>query len=293
MKLASFAHAGHSGFAEVVGDTLIPIVSGETLLEAIRGAAQARLGLNAYLDGAERGAPMPLVEAELRAPVTPAAREYWCVGLNYLDHVSEGQAIATAAVPQEVPDYPSYFTKATLAENAPFGDIPLHAGTTRRLDFEAELAVVIGTGGVNIPEAEALKHVAGYLCANDISARDLQRRHGKQWTKGKSLDGTCPTGPWLVTADEIPDPQTLDLRCRLNGEEMQSSNTRNMMFSVAQIIADLSLGMTLIPGDVILTGTPQGVGFARKPPVYLADGDVLETEIAGIGGMRNVIRAGL
>lgn len=292
MKLASFAHAGHSGFAEVVGDTLIPIVSGETLLEAIRMAAQARVGLNAYLDGAERGAPMPLVAAELRAPITPAVREYWCVGLNYLDHLSEGQAVATAAVPQEVPDYPSYFTKATLAENAPFGDVPLHAGTTRRLDFEAELAVVIGTGGVDIPEAEALKHVAGYLCANDISARDLQRRHGKQWTKGKSLDGTCPTGPWLVTADAIPDPQTLDLRCRLNGETMQASNTQNMMFSVARIIADLSLGMTLIPGDVILTGTPQGVGFARKPPVYLADGDVLETEIAGIGVMRNVIRAG-
>lgn len=292
MKLASFSHAGHTGFAEVVADTLIPIISGETLLEAIHGAAQAGVGLHVYLDGAERGAPMPLVEAELCAPITPAVREYWCVGLNYLDHVSEGQAVATAAVPQEVPDYPSYFTKATLAENAPFGDVPLHAGTTRRLDFEAELAVVIGTGGVDIPEAEALKHVAGYLCANDISARDLQRRHGKQWTKGKSLDGTCPTGPWLVTADAIPDPQTLDLRCRLNGETMQASNTQNMMFSVARIIADLSLGMTLIPGDVILTGTPQGVGFARQPPVYLADGDVLETEIAGIGVMRNVIRAG-
>lgn len=291
MKLASFEHAGHTGFGEVVDDTLLPILSAESLVEAIRSAAGEGVSLVQYLDGAERGAPMPLADLDLNAPVTPAVREYWCVGLNYLDHVAEGQAVKTAAVPQEVPEYPSYFTKATLAENGPFADVPLHEGTTRRLDYEAELAVVIGRRGLDIPAESALDFVAGYMCANDISARDLQRRHGGQWTKGKSLDGTCPTGPWLVTADEIPDPQTLDLRCRLNGVEMQSANTGSMMFNVAQIISDLSQGMTLLPGDVILTGTPQGVGFARKPPVYLADGDVVETEISGIGTLRNVIRA--
>lgn len=291
MKLASFEHAGHRGFGEVHNGMLHAILCEESLAEAIASAAEAGVGVTEYLDGAERGAPMPLEDLTLLAPISPAVREFWCVGLNYLDHVSEGQAVKSAAVPQEVPEYPSYFTKASLAGNGPYSDVPLHEGTTRRLDYEAELAVVIGRRGVNIDERHALQFVAGYMCANDISARDLQRRHGGQWTKGKSLDGSCPTGPWLVTSDEIPDPQSLALCCRLNGQEMQRATTRSMMFSVAKIIADLSQGLTLIPGDVILTGTPQGVGFARKPPIYLADGDILETEIAGIGTMRNIIRA--
>lgn len=290
MKIAHFdGPDGAPGVGVVEAPQLWPLRGFDSLLALIAAGDGDPAAAAA---GAERGAPLDLDEVQLRAPLDPAVRDYFCVGLNYLAHVEEGREFRGAAVPDEIPKYPTFFTKATLTANGPYAPVPLHEHTTRRLDFEAELAVVIGRRGRDIDPAVALGYVAGYTCANDISARELQRRHGGQWVKGKSLDGTCPTGPWLVTRDEIPDPQTLDLCCRLNGERMQHASTARMIFSVAQLIADLSAGMTLIPGDVILTGTPEGVGFARKPPVYLADADVLETEISGIGTMRNVIRAG-
>ena len=147
---------------------------------------------------------------------------------------------------------------------------------------------MIGRAGRDIPEERALEHVFGYTVANDVSVRDFQRtRHGGQWFKGKSFDTHCPLGPWIVTADDIPDPQVLDISSRVNGETKQTSNTRHMVFGVARIVAELSLGLTLEPGDVILTGTPPGVGFARKPPQFLKPGDVVEMEIAGIGALRN------
>jgi 2-keto-4-pentenoate hydratase/2-oxohepta-3-ene-1,7-dioic acid hydratase in catechol pathway len=149
-----------------------------------------------------------------------------------------------------------------------------------------ELGVIIGTGGKTISGKKALKHVFGYTIINDLSARDLQFRH-KQFFLGKSLDGTCPMGPWIVTADEIPDPQNLKLRCRVNGVLKQDSNTRHMIFDIPAIIETLSLGMTLEPGDIISTGTPSGVGFARTPPEFLKPGDTLECEIEGIGVLRN------
>jgi len=291
MRLASFERPGGGiGVGIVEGESLVPLAGVTSLLALIEaGDGDPESGA----DKAARERPVALADVTLVAPVSPAVRDYFCVGLNYLSHVEEGRGFRGASVPDETPEYPTYFTKASLAENGPYAPVPLHEATTRRLDYEAELAVVIGRRGRDIPEAEALRHVAGYTCANDVSARELQRRHGGQWVKGKSLDGTCPSGPWLVTRTEIPDPQTLDVSCRLNGETMQHSNTAKMMFPVARLVAALSRGMTLIPGDVILTGTPEGVGFARKPPVYLADGDVLETEVGGIGTMRNIIRAGL
>ncbi|MBI2323446.1 MAG: fumarylacetoacetate hydrolase family protein, partial [Chloroflexi bacterium] len=159
-------------------------------------------------------------------------------------------------------------------------------------DWEAELAVVIGSAGRDIDERRALGHVFGYTVANDVSVRDHQRtRHGGQWFKGKSFDTHCPLGPWIVSADEIPDPQALAISSRINGETKQSSNTRHMVFTVARIIAELSIGMSLEPGDVILTGTPSGVGFARTPPEFLEVGDVMEMEIEGIGVLRNRVVA--
>lgn len=157
------------------------------------------------------------------------------------------------------------------------------------MDYEAEIAVVIGKGGKNIDEAHALKHLFGYMLANDVSARDLQRRHGGQWLKGKGLDDTCPLGPWLVTADEIDDPQDISFERVLNGRIRQRGSTRQMAFPVRRLIAELSFGMSLVTGDILLTGTPSGVGFARTPPEWLQPGDELITQSARLGELRNTV----
>ena len=190
----------------------------------------------------------------------------------------------------DLPKHPVFFSKAATAVIGPFDPIPLDARVTTKLDWEVELAVVIGRRGKNIAEADAMDHVFGYTVVNDVSARDLQRRHGGQWLKGKSLDGTCPMGPCLVTRDEL-DGGNLRVTARVNGVTKQDSRTTHMYFSLPRLIAELSLGMTLEPGDVLSTGTPQGVGFARTPPEFLAPGDVLETEVEGIGCLRNPVVA--
>jgi 2-keto-4-pentenoate hydratase/2-oxohepta-3-ene-1,7-dioic acid hydratase in catechol pathway len=158
------------------------------------------------------------------------------------------------------------------------------------LDWEVELGVVIGRSGLNISHEAAPDYVFGYTVINDVTSRDIQSRH-KQWFKGKGLDGSCPMGPWIVTADELPDPQALKVVCRVNGVEKQSASTAQMIFDVATIIESLSQGLTLEPGDIIATGTPSGVGFARNPPEWLKDGDIIESEVSGVGVMRNSVRA--
>lgn len=240
---------------------------------------------------AETAPTFPLDGVRLLAPLPQPRRNIFCVGWNYLAHFHEGQGRRGIADDEELPDYPTFFTKATTAANGPYDDIPWRSSWTRRLDYEAELAVVIGRSGRDIPQEKALQHVFGYMAANDISARDLQRRHGGQWVKGKSLDGSCPMGPWLVTADAIPDPQNLHISCRVNGRLRQEARTNQMIFSVAKIIAELSHGLTLLPGDIVLTGTPAGVGFAMDPPVYLQAEDQVEVEIEGIGTIRNRVVA--
>ena len=211
----------------------------------------------------------------------------FCVGWNYLEHFEEG-AKARPHV-QDMPAHPAFFTKAPTAVNGPFDPIPLHANVTEKLDWEVELGVVIGRGGRDIAEADAMKHIYGYAVINDVSAREVQRQHGQQWFKGKSLDGTCPMGPWIVTSDEVPDPHALRVTCRLNGVVKQDASTAQMYFRIPRIIAELSAGLTLEPGDVISTGTPAGVGHARTPPEFMRAGDVLETEVEGIGALRNRI----
>jgi 2-keto-4-pentenoate hydratase/2-oxohepta-3-ene-1,7-dioic acid hydratase in catechol pathway len=172
--------------------------------------------------------------------------------------------------------------------NGPYSDILIDPIVSEQVDWEAELAVIIGKTGKNIREEDALEYVFGYTVLNDVTARDLQNRH-KQFFKGKSIDGYCPMGPWIITADEIADPQQLPIRLRVNGVTKQDSNTSKMIFSVRRVIAILSTGLTLEPGDIIATGTPSGVGFARKPPEFLKAGDIMETEIEGIGTMRNTV----
>jgi 2,4-diketo-3-deoxy-L-fuconate hydrolase len=217
---------------------------------------------------------IPLASVRLEAPLHPA-RNVFCVGRNYLEHAKEGARAAGREL--KLPSVPTFFTKAPTA------------AISSEYDFEAELAVVIGARCKDVSEAQALDVVFGYAALNDVTARDLQRDH-VQWFKGKSLDGTCPFGPWIVTPDELGDAQALSIGFRLNGVEKQRSTTAQMIFTIPRLIAELSKGMTLLPGDVIATGTPEGVGFARNPPEFLRDGDVMEVEVERIGVLRNVVR---
>jgi len=236
----------------------------------------------------KKGKPLKLSAVQVLAPIPRPRKNVFCVGWNYVEHFEEGAKMRVGPV-QELPAHPTFFSKAPTAVNGPYDRIPLHPQATEKVDWEVELGVIIGRGGRNITEANAMKHVFGYTVINDVSARDVQRKHGQQWMKGKSLDGHCPMGPWIVTADEVKDWANLDVTTRVNGVVKQNSNTRYMHFKVPRIIAELSAGLTLEPGDVISTGTPAGVGHARTPPEFLKAGDVLETEISGIGMLRNRI----
>ena len=234
----------------------------------------------------EIGAVHDLSNVQLAAPIPRPRKNIICLGQNYAEHAKESaQARGREAA---LPEDPIFFTKAPTTVNNPYGTIIIDPSVSVEIDWEAELAVIIGKGGKNIREEDALSHVFGYTVLNDVSARDLQWRH-KQYFKGKSIDGYCPMGPWIVTADEIADPQNLTLRLRVNGVTKQDGNTSMMIFPVRAIIHILSQGLTLEPGDIIATGTPSGVGFARNPPEFLKAGDVMETEIEGIGMLRNVV----
>lgn len=215
------------------------------------------------------------------APLEPV--NIFCIGLNYREHAAETGAI--------LPENPVIFMKPTSALNHPDQPIRLPACSHGpEVDYEAELAVVIGRPALNVPEQEALDYVLGYTCANDVSARRWQKHGGGgQWTRGKGFDSFCPLGPVLVTADEIPDPQSLRLRSILNGEVMQDGSTSDMIFPVARLIHLMSQDTTLLPGTVILTGTPPGVGFARTPPVYLQSGDRIDIDIEAIGCLSNPV----
>jgi 2-keto-4-pentenoate hydratase/2-oxohepta-3-ene-1,7-dioic acid hydratase in catechol pathway len=231
-------------------------------------------------------AAIPLAEAKLLAPIPIPRRNAMCVGKNYTEHAREsyearGEQVITT-------EYPVIFTKTTTAINGPYDDIPFDAAVSEQIDYEAELAVIIGRAVKNADREEALAAVFGYTVLNDVTARDLQTLH-KQFFKGKSLDGSCPMGPWIVTADELPDPYARRITCRVNGELRQDSAAETMTFDIPAIIGHLSRGMTLLPGDIIATGTPSGVGFAMKPPVFLRPGDVVECAIEGIGAIRNRI----
>jgi 2-keto-4-pentenoate hydratase/2-oxohepta-3-ene-1,7-dioic acid hydratase in catechol pathway len=229
---------------------------------------------------------LALADVRLHAPIPRPAKNVFCVGWNYLEHFEEGGRKLDDG--RELPKHPVFFTKVPTTVNGPFDAIAFDAALSTQLDWEVELGVVIGTGGKDIAESGAMRHVWGYTVINDVSWRDIQRRHGNQWMKGKSLDGTCPMGPWLVTADSL-DPADLRIACRVNGVTKQESRTRHMYFKIPRLLAELSAGMTLEPGDVISTGTPAGVGYARTPPEFLRPGDLLETEIEGIGTIRNPV----
>ncbi|MBI2819784.1 MAG: fumarylacetoacetate hydrolase family protein [Acidobacteria bacterium] len=229
-----------------------------------------------------------LEQVRLHAPIPRPIKNIVCLGLNYVSHMEEtARARGREA---KIPEAPVFFTKATTTVNGPRDPILWDRSVTGQVDYEAELGVVIGVGGKNFQRASALSHVFGYTVMNDISARDLQMKH-HQWFKGKSLDGFCPMGPWIVTADEFGDPQKKRISLKVNGVVKQSSTTAAMIFPVDLILEFLSKGTTLEPGDLISTGTPEGVGLGRTPPEYLRDGDLIETEIEGIGVLQNRLTA--
>jgi 2-keto-4-pentenoate hydratase/2-oxohepta-3-ene-1,7-dioic acid hydratase in catechol pathway len=240
----------------------------------------AELSTHDLAQDAEAGLAYAADRVQRHAPIVRPRKNVFCLGQNYAAHAAESGS--------PPPTSPIYFTKPPTTVIGPGDAVPYPQALTARLDWEVELGVIIGRGGRDIPEARALEHVFGYTVFNDVSARDLQYRTS-QWFKGKSLDGSSPMGPVIVTPDEIPDPQRLRLQLSVNGIAKQDSNTSDMIFSVARILADLSAGMTLEPGDCISTGTPQGVGDGRKPPEYLKPGDVMEAEVERIGVLRNPV----
>src|SRR5256884_7034007 len=274
------------------------IIPHEQMLDLLDHYGQGMRELNAILDKAggrsfsevktftEIGAVHDLSNIQLTAPIPRPRKNIMCLGWNYAEHAKETALIRGQEA--KAPEYPVIFTKAPTTVNSPYGNIIIDPQVSVEIDWEVELAVIIGNGGKNISEEDAMSHVFGYTVLNDVTARDLQSRH-KQFFKGKSIDGYCPMGPWIITADEIADPRQLPIRLRVNGVTKQDSNTGMMIYSVRQIIAILSRGLTLEPGDIIATGTPSGVGFARKPPEFLKAGDIMETEIEGIGTMRNTV----
>jgi 2-keto-4-pentenoate hydratase/2-oxohepta-3-ene-1,7-dioic acid hydratase in catechol pathway len=228
-------------------------------------------------------ASLPLVSGSPRlgTPLTQIPKIV-CVGLNYTDHAKE----TGAAIPKE----PILFMKAITSLNGPNDDVMLVKGS-QKSDWEVELGIVIGSVTRYVSEANALKHVVGYCLVNDVSEREYQIERGGQWTKGKSADTYCPVGPWLVTSDEVPDPQKLDLFCKVNDKTMQQGTTANMIFGVAHIVSYISQYMTLMPGDIIPTGTPAGVGLGMKPPLFLKAGDTMHLGIGGLGEQRQKVVA--
>ena len=229
---------------------------------------------------------VPLADIELLAPIPRPRRNVMCLGLNYLEHAEETASQVGRSA--KAPEYPIVFTKSPTSVIGHDAAIPFDPDTCSQLDWEAELGVIIGKAGKKIQAENAHAHIFGYTVINDISARDIQLNH-KQYFLGKSIDGGCPMGPFIVTVDEITNAQQLKIECRVNGEVKQASNTQHMIFNIASIIQWLSRAMPLEAGDVIATGTPSGVGFVRQPPEFLVPGDVVECEVERVGVLRNRI----
>ena len=286
LKLVRYEMAGKKAIGALRGEAqivnLAAALNDATLTDSMsaflaRGAA-ALAAARSAVQSAPDSALIPLENVRLLAPVGDP-QKIMCIGQNYRDHCIEQN--------QPIPERAILFSKYATAINDPGGEIKLLT-ISDKIDYEAELAVVIGTAGRNIAEGDALKHVAGYLCANDVTARDIQKGDG-QWVRGKSPDTFLPIGPCLVTADEIADPHNLDISLTLNGQTMQQSNTLNLIFNIPYLIAYLSQTMTLLPGDILSTGTPGGVGVFRDPPIFLKAGDAVAVTIAGLGTLTNTV----
>jgi 2-keto-4-pentenoate hydratase/2-oxohepta-3-ene-1,7-dioic acid hydratase in catechol pathway len=289
VRLATAALYGRQQAVLVTeSDTLVPLRDllpglGGGMLEVIRAGPDVLRELRESSAAADhRG--YPIEDAVLLAPIPYPARSVFAVGWNYRRHFEEGRGIHAA---NEMPEWPAFFSKEAATVVGPEALVEFPTPHSTMLDWEVELAVVLGRGGRDIAPEEAREHIFGYTVANDVTVRDVQRRHGNQWFKGKNYDTHLPMGPWIVTADEIDDRAPLGITSRVNGVTKQDSDTSYMAFSVERLISELSLGTSLHAGDILLTGTPEGVGFGRDPQEFLQPGDLVEVEVAGIGTLRN------
>jgi 2-keto-4-pentenoate hydratase/2-oxohepta-3-ene-1,7-dioic acid hydratase in catechol pathway len=284
MKFACFA--GDSGpwlgWVDEGPGIIRPVPGAKDMVDLIRRYDEIKPRLSSD------GAALPLSSVRLLAPIMAPRRNIFCVGKNYRDHAREfaGSGYEAGAVKgAEIDDYPAVFTKPGSTVVGPGDTVSLHPHITSAVDYEAELTLVIGKGGRDIPAERAYDHIWGYTIINDVTARDRQRNH-KQWFMGKALDTFCPMGPWITTADEV-DPENLDVKCWVNGELRQNANTRDLIFDIPALVATISAGLTLEPGDLIATGTPAGVGLGFNPPKFLKPGDEVSISITGLGTLTN------
>lgn len=287
MKLVSVREGSAVRTGVVVeSETMVAVLPMEfgSLDDVVRGRSG---GLEA-VRGAMTGSRLrPLSEVTLAAPLARFNRDILCTGWNYWDHFDESRGKRDGQDPASRPQRPTFFSKGPDTVIGPYDDIAFDPILSQKWDYEAELAIVIGRDGRSIPEDKANEYVFGYCAANDVSQRDLQRAHGGQWLKGKSIDSTMPLGPWIITADEVNDPYDLRVQCEVNNVLMQDASTSQVAFRFERIISELSWGMTLRAGDLILTGTPSGIGNARDPQIFLNEGDIVVTRVTGLGELRN------
>lgn len=278
MKLITCLYEGRERVAALSGDEVVFLRFPDmnTLIEDLSPSTMSVMG-----------SPVPLKDVTLLSPIPRPRQDVICLGMNYRDHAKEAAQYDAEAFTKERPAA-VYFSKRVSRAGDPDGIIPRYEGLVERLDYEAELAVILSKEARNVKAEEAENYIFGYTVLNDVSARDLQTGH-KQWYFGKSLDGYTPMGPCIVTADDIPFPPALDISCKINGELRQSSNTSLLIHSIGQILEELTAGMTLLPGTIIATGTPAGVGMGFDPPKFLSTGDVVECTIEGIGTLKSTI----
>ena len=284
MKLVRYSDGAGASTGVVKGDGIVPLAALGSPHRTMRSLIEAGPGdLAAIADKLGSAEPqIALADARLLAPIERPGK-YLAIGMNYGKHLEEADKLGVPRAAHQV-----WFNKQTTCLSGPFD--PIETGATEKLDYEVELGAVIGKRAKNVSESDAKEYVFGYFVANDVSARDFQF-HSQTMTMGKSFDTHGPIGPWIVTADEVPDPHALDLKCFVNGEQRQASNTRHMIASLWQQIAYLTSAFTLEPGDLIATGTPEGVGVGMEPQVFLQPGDVVRCEIEGIGAIENKVVA--
>ena len=294
MKLVTFQTEGKEKTGILEGDRVIEIISSQgkslnNMLDLIDAVGEKDNIINfPLIQDLEQGKIYEINDVKILAPVRYPRRNFFCLGMNYADHAKEVAFTETEKKP-EVPKFPVYFSKLAYPALEDKGIIPYDEELTKMVDYEVELAVIIGKEGKDIKEDEALNYVFGYTIANDISARNLQGKHG-QWFKGKSVDNYAPLGPYILTADELENPSGLQLKCYVNDELRQNANTKDLVFSIPRVISDLSRGLTLRRGDVILTGTPSGVGLGFKPYKFVKSGDVIRCEIDKLGSVTTYIK---
>lgn len=301
MYLATFLHEGKIKYGIRTKDThnIIDVIKAEkelwsqsVLPDTLQGVIEDPYAMTRLRELSEQefklssDSIVPISKVTLQAPIPQPKRDIICLGLNYREHAVEYTSAMEEQ--QNLPKYPIIFTKATTAVIGPDQNIKSHRHVTKSIDYEAELAVIIGKEGTNIPKEDAYDYIFGYTIMNDVSARDLQKRHS-QWFMGKSLDTFAPMGPFIVTEEEIGRPVKLDVKCWVNNELRQNSNTELLIFDIPTIISTISGGITLKPGDIIATGTPKGVGLGFEPPKFLNEGDEVKIEIEKLGVLKNTL----